>query len=323
MYSDVVDYVRSCEDCQRIKKPQKTPPGPLGRRIIEHPWCIISTDVMDFPRSRAGYNHLIVFQDLFTKWIEFKPLRKVTGETIREAFKELILTSWGSPRVLISDNATPYVSRILNDLITEYGIHHSKSPIYRAAANPTERSNRTLKSMIKIYLEQDHRVWDKHLNDFRFVYNTAKSSVFSPAFLNFGREPLLSNSLKFDLESTYAIEGGNVQEWADKIKKLNNLKGWVTQNLEEAHDRQAKYYNAKHKPIVYQLGDLVLLKNRILSSAAKKFSSKLAKTYKGPYKITKIVSPLVYNLTISDGDEQNNISIVDLKKFIERSSKLD
>uniref|UniRef100_A0A6V7JG33 Integrase catalytic domain-containing protein n=1 Tax=Bracon brevicornis TaxID=1563983 RepID=A0A6V7JG33_9HYME len=77
------------------------------------------------------------------------------------------------------------------------GVQLHTTPPYHPQANPVERVNRVLKAMIRAILEEDHREWDRHLYEFRFAYNTAHHSSInmSPAFSNFGREPVPSQQL--------------------------------------------------------------------------------------------------------------------------------
>ena len=39
--------------------------------------------------SKAQSKYLLVFQDLFTRWIEVKPLRKADGKAVSRAIEEL------------------------------------------------------------------------------------------------------------------------------------------------------------------------------------------------------------------------------------------
>ena len=73
-------------------------------------------------------------------------------------------------------------------------------PPYHAQVNPVECANRTLKQIIIAYLDSDHRLWDEHLPEFRYAINTAEqtSTKTSPAFLNFGRELKLPNTIDRD-----------------------------------------------------------------------------------------------------------------------------
>ena len=74
----------------------------MGDRIVEQPWIVVAADIMGpVPRSKSGYQYILVIQDLFTKWVECLPLGKATGIKIRDAFRELILNRWGTPQVLL------------------------------------------------------------------------------------------------------------------------------------------------------------------------------------------------------------------------------
>lgn len=289
----------------------------LGGRIIEQPWTVVATDVMEFPRSKSGMSYLVVFQDLFTKWIEVMPLRQATGSKIKDAFDDLIMTRWGVPRVLLSDNGTEYVNKILKSFSDSYGIFHTTTPPYTPRCNPVERVNRSLKTMIIAFLGNDHREWDVHVKEFRFAYNTSvhSSTKFSPAFLNFARDPLVKNSKKLALEKDLEIETTSAEEWAQRLFRIRAIQEWIANNMEDAHDRQSKYYNKKHRFVVYSVGDIVWIRNRVLSSAINKVSGKLVPRFKGPFEITKVLSPLVYQARDKDGKIINKVSISDVKPY--------
>lgn len=314
----VIDYVAKCNVCQRSKASQKKPAGLMGERVIEQPWDVVAADIMGpLPRSKNGFSFLLVAQDLFTKWVEIEPLRAATGPAIAKALNSLVINRWGTPRVFISDNGTEFVNNAIASFAREHRICHSSIPPYDPQANPVERVNRILKVMIIAYLNQDHRDWDVHLNEFRFAYNTAyhTSIKLSPAFLNLGRVPSPVDSLWRIKEGEIAIEQGNAEFWSERMLRLQNLRGWVAENLRTAYERQARYYNRNKQIPAFKVGDRVLAKNRILSNAAKHVASKLADKYKGPFTITKVISPLVYCLEDEKGKKLDKIFVRDLKAF--------
>lgn len=318
MFKDIVNYVKHCDICQKIKSEQYAPPGMLGKRIIEHPWSVVAADIMGpFPRSKKGMKYLLVIQDLFTKWIEIEPLRNATGSLIKNALHDTVISRWGTPRVFISDNGTEFVNKVLTEYTKELNVVHSTTPPYHPQANPVERVNRVLKAMIRAFVEQDHRSWDAHILDFRFAFNTSKhsSTQSTPAFLNFGREPLSINSLRRELESTATIEQGSLEQWSERLYRLQAIRDWVVDNSEKAHDRQAAYYNKSHREMIYTVGDKVLMRNRVLSDATKNFAAKLTQPFKGPYTVSKVLSPLVYELTAADNKIVSKIHICDLKPY--------
>src|SRR5436190_161936 len=157
MFKDIANYVRRCDTCQRAKVEQDVPAGLMGRRTIETPWSIIAADIMGpFPPSRGGNVYILVIQDLLTKWIECCPLRKATDKNIREKIEELVINRWGAPRVLLTDNGTEFVNREIQALTEGHGMTHSTVPPYHPQANPVERVNRVLKTMITAFLENEH-----------------------------------------------------------------------------------------------------------------------------------------------------------------------
>lgn len=149
--------------------------------------------------------YLLVIEDLFTKWIECQPFRRAVGPKIAESLEELIFSRWGAPKVLVTDNGTAFANRVI-DRGSRYGIWlppHDYTP-YHQQANPVERVNRIIKTVIVQYIEENHRDWDLHIAHFRFAFNTAyhSSTQATPAFLNFGRNPLPTRCLKNVAEVT-------------------------------------------------------------------------------------------------------------------------
>ena len=54
---------------------------------------VVAGDVMGpFPRSKSGYKYVLVFLDLFTKWVEVVPIRTANGPTIKRQFEDLVVS---------------------------------------------------------------------------------------------------------------------------------------------------------------------------------------------------------------------------------------
>ena len=116
----------------------------MGTRVIERPWAVVAVDTMEFSPSKNQNKYLLVFQDLFTRWIEVKPLRKADGKAVARTMEELILLRWETPDYLLSDNGKEFDNKVVKELLKEYGVEHVTTPPYHPQANPVERSNRTL-----------------------------------------------------------------------------------------------------------------------------------------------------------------------------------
>ncbi|CAB0033049.1 unnamed protein product [Trichogramma brassicae] len=109
MYTDVADYVRKCKTCQQIKVEQRTKKGLMGHRVIPRPWHTVAADVAGpFPRSNSGFEYMLIFEDLFSKWVECIPIRQANGKTILKYLKERIVLRYGPPTILQTDNGTEF-----------------------------------------------------------------------------------------------------------------------------------------------------------------------------------------------------------------------
>nr|XP_046478669.1 uncharacterized protein LOC124217304 [Neodiprion pinetum] len=181
---------------------------------------------------------------------------------------------------------------------------HTTTPPYHPQANPVERVNRVLKTMIVTFLNNDHREWDRHLSDFRFACNTAHHTSLntSPAFLNLGRVPESINSYRRSATDKIEIEPTPPKLWAEQITHIQLLRDWVTENLDDAFAKQARYYDPRRRDQAFTVNDLVLKRQHTLSSATQHAAAKLAPNFSGPYRIFRFLSPVVLELQQVDGN---------------------
>ena len=109
MYKDITAFVRKCVACQLNKPKQAQSRGIMTQRIVQQPWSVVATDIMGpFPRSKRGFEYIVLFQDLFTKWSKVEPLRAINAKKIMDSFLDVVIIRWGTPEVLHSDNGTEY-----------------------------------------------------------------------------------------------------------------------------------------------------------------------------------------------------------------------
>ena len=91
-YRDVCSYVAQCQECQAHKGSQQAPAGLMTERNIEGPWVVVTADIMGpKPPSKNGNKYVIVFEDLLSRYVELKPLRKADAKSVLKAFEELII----------------------------------------------------------------------------------------------------------------------------------------------------------------------------------------------------------------------------------------
>ena len=314
IYADVAKFVRQCDPCQRSKVEQDRPADLVKQRIVEKPWTVVTSDVMSpFPRSKSGHKYVLVFQDLFRKWVEAVPIRTANGPTIKRQFEDLVVSRWGAPEVVYIDNGNEFSNRLFEQTCKGLGIVHTTNPVY-----PTERVNRVLKTMIVAFLRDDHRDWDLHLHEFRFACNTAVhgSLMLTPAFLNFGREPLPYRSLRNEVDVKQQRCVPEPSEWLERMKRLSHLRDLITRNLVHAYETQAMYYDKHRRQRHFEVGDLVLKRKQVLSNKTKNIMAKLLDKFSGPYKVVRRLSLVVFRLVAAKGKCAGKEHVRHLKPYV-------
>lgn len=141
--------VSTAETGSAIKCRSKRLPDTYNR-----PWGTVSTDLVGpLPRSSKGNSYLVVFQDRFTKWVQCRAIRKATARAVSQALYEEVITRFGCPQTVLSDNGTQFTGQPFKRFLAELGIAHRLTPPCTPQANPVERANKTLKIMIAQFCE--------------------------------------------------------------------------------------------------------------------------------------------------------------------------
>ena len=244
------------------------------------------------------------------------PIRTANGPTIKRQFEDLVVSRRGAPEVVHTDNGTEFSNNLIEQTCKGLGIVHTTNPVYHAQENPTERVNRVLKTMIVVFLRDNNRDWDLH--EFRFAYNTAVhgSLRVTPAFLNFGREPLPYRSLRnvVDVKHQWCVP--EPSEWLERMERLSYLRDLITRNLDRAYETQAKYYNKHRRERHFKVSDLVLKRERVLSNKENDIAAKLSDKPSGPYKVVRRLSPVVFRLVDSRGKYAGKEHVRHLKPYV-------
>lgn len=292
MFQDIKRYVQQCECCQKYKVSQQKPAGEMLIRIPEEPWATICADfVGPLPRSKHGNSMLLVIMDRFSKWTELVPLRKATTEGLIKACRERIISRYGVPKILITDNGTQFTSNQFEKFLAEMGIKHQLTAPYTPQENPTERTNRTVKTMIA-QVSKQHNTWDDMLPEIMLAINTSasESTGYSPAYLTQGREPRLPQAL-YDQLTTGT--GARIVLPEDRAQELKEIFKIVRRNLAKASQNQRRQYNLRRRVWKPKIGEQVLVRLHPQSKAVENFAAKLAPKYGGPFVVQKFQSPVI------------------------------
>jgi len=297
----------------RFKPNQMQAAGKMLTQVPEEPWAKVCADfVGPLPRSKHGNQMLLVMIDGFSKWTELVPLRSATAESLMKAFRERIIARYGVPKVVITDNGVQFASLIFKGFLAEMGIRQQFTAPYTPQENPTERANKTVKTMIAQFAGQDQRNWDEKWPEIMLAVNTSTSESTQ------GREPRLPSSLydKETLGTGRATE--TPKENANKLREVFEI---VRRNMEKASHDQARHYNLRRRQWSPAVGDIVWAKEQHLSKAAEGFAAKLAPRYDGPYQIVDFVSPVICKIRHTQSKKERTVHVGELKQQNEQTAE--
>ena len=78
------DVCLSCMRCQKYKTSAGKPRVPIRKIQSRKPFELVAIDLLQLPRTRAGYIGCIVVVDHFSKWAHVAPIRNKRGDTVAQ-----------------------------------------------------------------------------------------------------------------------------------------------------------------------------------------------------------------------------------------------
>lgn len=136
MHSDCKEYVRSCEVCNKNKKPNVRAKSQLGQYHSGVPLERIHMDILGpLPETKNGNKYILMIIDQFTKWIECFPLPNQKTERIAKSFVDNIICRLGCPLELHTDQGKNMDGTIMRQICELLQIAKTRTTPYHPASN--------------------------------------------------------------------------------------------------------------------------------------------------------------------------------------------
>ena len=188
IFHDVKQYCQSCEEWQCTARKRYAPKAPLVNfPIIDVPFSRIAIDIVGpLERSYSGNKYIVVVYDYATRYPEAIPLKSIDVE-----MKLMDLMSRvGISNEILTNQESNFTSKLLKEIYKLLGIRGIKITLYHPQTNGmVERSNRTVKSMLRQCTSDNPKNWDIFLPYLLFVYRDVpqESTGLSAFKLIYGR----------------------------------------------------------------------------------------------------------------------------------------
>ena len=312
MRKTVEDYVRTCDTCHRSKTPRHAPHGQLqSLPPPRKPWTDITMDhIVDLPLSGPDkHDAILVVVDRLTKMSHFIPCHKTdSASKLAHYFIRDIVRLHGLPDTIVSDRGTTFRSRFWNTLCQTLKISTNYSTAFHPQSDgQTERVNQTLETYLRSHVNYLQDDWYSFLPLAEFAYNNAESAStkHSPFFANYGIHPRF-NALSIRQNSADSVAFNAITH----SETIHDIHMTLRQNILDAQATQAKYYDQRHTPKQYSVGDRVWLLTRNIRT--QRPSKKLDHRKIGPYFVEAVIGSQAYRLALPPSVRIHNVFHVSL-----------
>ena len=174
MQKEAQEYVRKCDQCQRFVSNIHQPGGVLNPLSSPWPFAQWGLDIVGpFPKALRNKKYLLVGTDYFTKWVEAEPLANIRDVDVKRFIWKNIVTRFGVPYTLISDNSFQFDSKAFRKYCSDLGIKNRYSTSsYPQGNGQTETVNKVIVTGLKKRLDDVKRKWVEELPHVLWTYRT-------------------------------------------------------------------------------------------------------------------------------------------------------
>ena len=108
-----------------------------------------------------------------TRWAKVAPVKDCSVEITTHFLFEQVITRFGCPRVLMSNQGTHFLNSTICMMLEEFEVHHQKRTPYHPQANDTvEAFNKILKNALTKICNVNKYDWDLKVTLVLWVYRT-------------------------------------------------------------------------------------------------------------------------------------------------------
>ena len=310
MRDDVSKYVENCWVCSSHSRYKMK-----GEFQCRDPTGVVSFDLIpSLPRTSSGNRHILVIQDLLTRYVICVPLRKKSEGSVAKAIYKHWISRFGIPRQFLSDDGREFKNAVLACLEKIIGVeeHVFSTPYHKQSNGINERSHRSLMKMVRTMVSSEGSSWDEVLDGIILAYNSAIHQAHgrSPFFLMFGHDPNLIGNMLFDEGSDDVGGDEALESRLREVKRLHAMYPRVLKRLSKQQKRRAMKWNRRLSRHKFRVGEVVLYTRN--PGRVKKLDAQ----FTGPARIMKRYGPVSFQLKDLRTNRRYKVNISRMKPFL-------
>jgi hypothetical protein len=256
------------------------------------------------PGKRTGARYIINVIEYLTRWVEARAVQDYSETTVVHFIFDDIITRFGCPKILMSDQGTHFINNTVEALTEEFSVHHQKSTPYHPQANGiVDAFNKILETTLTNIYSVNRDDWDLKVPVVLWAYRTTckKLTMQTPFKLVYGLEVVVP--MEYLVPSLRIIsfigmdDTGIVQERLAQLVKLEEVRFVAGFHQRVQKEREKAYHDRHIKKKAFKQSDLVL----VYDSKFIKHPGKFKTHWLGPYEISYVTEGVVAQLKTLNG----------------------
>ena len=278
------------------KSPRNTERAPLLPLPVEGAFDRVAVDVLGPIKPSDKQNwYIVVFSVYLTHWCEAFPVPSAEASVIARLLVDEIIARHGTPRVLLSDRGTNFLSKLVVEVCKIFQIQKVNTSSYHPQTDRlVERFNSTLCQSLSMYVAKNQKHWDDFIPLILFAHRTSISEAIgdSPFYCLYGRKPRLSVDVKFLPPAANNLSTSVLDHPKCIVEKVELAQNLARENIQHSQQKMKEYYDHNASQPLLEVGQRVW----VYTPKTKGLSKKLLYNWFGPYRIVEQSCPVHYCL---------------------------